>query len=172
MITFNLENKLSTNVLIYYFLKSIISFGVLIVLGFYFISKFPDLTTKPIVPVIFGLFILSIIYRIFWWKMFSYSISEQSISITSGVLFVETKNVNFNDIQSVNSARGPLAAVLGLRWVKGFTSSPEQIIVTSSQNGGSRSTTLPDINLILEKEIAIELAGLINKGDIQKVQNI
>lgn len=80
--------------------------------------------------------------------------------ITSGLITAETKHINFHNIQSIKITHGPLANAFDLAWVKGATSSPEQ--VASTLDGQTET----DISIIMEIEKAIELVDFIKKKDI------
>lgn len=90
-----------------------------------------------------------------------------------GIISRHEKNVNFNDLQSVDVVSGPLLLMFGLRKVKGYTSSPEQIVVVSPGRHRDRNTlTTPDVDLILGKNIAQEFLELTRREDVQKVEVI
>ena len=123
----------------------------------------------PVIVVV--IVALLFIYVFAWWKIFSYTVFNDHITIHSGVIFQETKTVNFNDIENVSSLSGPLIALFGLCTVRGFTSSPGQLVVTGSKNG-TTTTYRPDISIILDTQTAAELIQLMQKSDVQKVENV
>jgi len=172
MLQLNTTQKLSKKVLYYHLLNSAI-FVVILVVVFLF---FPKNQMQPslvqalnfIVPV---LVILIPLGNYLSWKFFSYTINEQNIIIQSGVIFRQNKSVNFNDLQNIDSAFGPVLGLFGLRKVQGFTSSPGQLIINHSKNG-TTTQRVPDVNIILEKDLAQEFLDLARKGDIQKVQSV
>lgn len=167
MITQNSKLTLPQSVIFY----KVIQFGITaIILGF-FSSFFPEVSGYSFVGAIF-IFVFGVAYAYLSWMFFSYLISENSITINSGILFRTSKTVNFNDLESINVATGPVLMLMGLAQVKGFTSSPAQTIVSSSRNGRTQTTVIPDVDLILTKSDAEEIASLVKTGQIQKVQNV
>lgn len=85
---------------------------------------------------------------------------------------MHNKTVNYNDLQSMNSSVGPLLGIFGLRDVKFFTSSPGQIIISSSRDGGTHTEHKPDVHIILDKQLADEFVRLARSSDVQKVQQV
>ena len=168
----DVSQKLPSTVLVYKFISSLV-FGII---ASVIIWIFTSPTSSGIayawvryfIPVIL---IWGIVYAILWWNIFRYTISQGSITITQGVLFRQTKEVNFNDIQSIDSAFGPILAIFGLRQVRGFTASPGQLIITSNRNG-TTTQQRPDVNLILDRQTSDELVNLVKNGHIQKVENV
>lgn len=173
MIEINSPQKLSTRVLGYYLIKAILGsmvFSAIIYIGIMTGSNTGQL--KPyaaFIPLV--ILALNLGYAILYWKIFTFTLFPDHMTIKSGVVFQNEKTVNFNDVQSSNAALGPLLAMFGLRIVKAFTSSPEQLIITSGKNGSS-TRHVPDLQIIIEKESADQIIGIIKKGDVQKVQNV
>jgi uncharacterized membrane protein YdbT with pleckstrin-like domain len=172
MIQLNTTQKLSKKVLNYYLLNSFV-FIVILLIVFFILPKNQmqaSLVWWLDIAVPF-LIVFVLLNSYLSWKFFSYTITEQSITIQSGIIFRKNKSVNFNDLANIESAFGPVLAIFGLRKVQGFTSSPGQLIISHSKNG-TTTTRVPDVNIILEKGIAQEFLDLARKGDIQKVQSV
>lgn len=115
--------------------------------------------------IVFGipllLLFLSILYNILYYNLFSFIVEAEKISITSGVLFPSTREIEFRSVQNVSTTKGPILMLCGLENVQGFTSSPGQIVVTYNKNGGSSTAYRPDINLILKSSDAEQLRNQI-----------
>lgn len=172
MIQLNTPQKLNSAALVYSILKSVFVAIFLLVIA-YMISQSPQLVQYKslILAAAVIVAVLNPIYAALWWKLFQYTVGEDYIIIQKGVIFRSEKNINFNDIQSINAVFGPLMALFGLRQVSGFTSSPEQLVITSDK-GGTRTTHVPDIQILLDKQTAEELLQAVRKGDVQKVQAV
>ena len=183
----NIENKLPDNVLLYRAVVSLISFGIMATFLYLFFGHGPvngtvngkpstiDLQGTYKILVIYGipsvLFILSLIYNIFYIKNFSFLLTDTSISITSGIFFIETRSIDFKDIQSISSSTGPILSLFGLSVLKGFTSSPGQIVISSNSKSGSSISYNPDILITLNKEDSEQLRTFISKADeVSKVK--
>ncbi len=174
MLNLDTAQKLSTTVLWYKLitiLPVLALVWVAVTLWGSFSPQFAFLKSSAFVTVAGLILLLTIggIYISIWWKIFTYKVFQDHIEITSGVVIRHSKTINFNDLQSMNVAFGPLLAIFGLRKVEGFTSSPRQIIITG--DGDSTHTQhVPDVLLIVEKELAQEIATIAQAGDVQKVQ--
>ncbi len=168
MIQKNTEQKLSGRVLGYLLAKSTV--GSLIVSAV-IVLFFPE--AKPYqyyIPV--ALLVISSVYTFFWWRLFSFTIQDDHVSIQSGLIIRQAKSVNYNDIQSIHAIFGPILALLGLRKVQGFTSSPGQLHIRSSRQGGANTEHRPDVEIILERAVAEEFVSLVGAGDVQKVRQV
>jgi membrane protein YdbS with pleckstrin-like domain len=121
------------------------------------------------VPLI--LLCLMVLYNISYYKMYSFLLDSDKISVTSGVFFQSTETVDFKTIQNVSTKRGPLLMLFGLEVVQGFTSSPDQLIVSSNGKGGTRTTYRPDISIPLLSADAEQLRNLIaQSAEVDKVR--
>jgi membrane protein YdbS with pleckstrin-like domain len=119
----------------------------------------------------FILLVVIWVYNYFWWKKFEYTVFKDHIITKVGIIFQTEKSLNYNDFQSVEGKTGPLLNLFGLEQINGFTSSPQQIVISSTKNG-TRTKHIPDLQILLEKDYAKQILTLIPKGDVQKVQNI
>jgi uncharacterized membrane protein YdbT with pleckstrin-like domain len=79
----------------------------------------------------------------------TYELSEQAITLNSGIIFREYESVNFNRIQVVDDERGPLLMLFGLTEVRIWTASPDQLGVNAEH-----ALTNPDLSLLLAKNDA------------------
>lgn len=172
MITLNTPQKLSSAVLAYLLLKSFAGSVVIVAVGFIFVQAAQYTQYQSLILiVVVALALVKLIYIAIWWKLFEYQIGEDYIAVKFGVIFRTDKSINFNDVQSINAAFGPLLALFGLRQVRGFTSSPEQLVITSTKSG-AQTRHVPDIQILLDKQIAEELLVKIRKEDVQKVRMV
>ena len=126
----------------------------------------PFVTTIPL-----ALFCFIVLYNILYYKIYFFVLDSDKISVTSGILFQSTKIVDFKTIQNVSTKRGPLLMMFGLETVQGFTSSPGQLVVTSSGRGGTSTTYRPDISTTLFSADAEQLRNLIAQAaEVDKVR--
>lgn len=168
----NAQNKLPGSVLAYWLFKAAILPVVLTIILVFLSTLGPIQGTSNGQPttinvasfgplIIFGipllLFVLGALYWTLYYSMFSFTLNDQSISITSGILFSQTKTTDFRAVQDVATKRGPLLMIFGLGILQGFTASPDQIRVSSGSfrlGGGAfgtnaRTTYRPDISIPL-----------------------
>jgi membrane protein YdbS with pleckstrin-like domain len=167
MIQKNVSLKLPQAVL-YYRIISLVIISVIIAVFTYFVPQ----TTSYSVFIGVGFLVLTVVYAIIYLVTYSYTVSDDSITINSGVLFKDSKTVNYNDLQNMQVKRGPLLMAFGLADVQGFTSSPGQLVISSSGRGGTNTTVKPDVEIVLTTEDANELAQMMHVGDIQKVKQV
>ena len=184
MIQPNVQNKLPGSVLIYWLFKAAILPIVLAIVLVFLSTLGPIQETSNGQPttiniasfgplIIFGiplaLFVLGALYWALYYSMFSFTITDQSVSITSGILFSQTKTTDFRAVQDIATKRGPLLMIFGLGVLQGFTSSPDQIRVSSGSfrlGGGvlgtnARTTYHPDISIPLPIANAEQLRSQI-----------
>jgi membrane protein YdbS with pleckstrin-like domain len=189
-----MKNKLSASVLMYWLFKALILPVILGAILFFLstqnhiqatVNGQPTIIDGSVFSplIVFGipaaLFILAALYWILYYNMFSFVVTEGSISITSGVLFSSTKTTDFRAVQDVATKRGPLLMIFGLGILQGFTSSPDQIRVSGGSfrlGGGAfgnnaRTTYNPDISIPLPAVDAEQLRSQIaTSAEVQKVQ--
>lgn len=114
------------------------------------------LTSGTLVPVIVTIGLIISLYPILYWYLFSYELTQRTITVNSGILFRQYETIDFGRIQTIENVRGPLLMLFGLTIVKVWTASASQI----SFNVGAHSTQArprPDTVLILSKYDAAEL---------------
>lgn len=111
--------------------------------------------------LIIGILIASaftVIYPVVQYLLFTYQLTEESITVNSGVLFRQYETINFNRIQVIDNERNPILMLLGLTRVEIWTASPDQ--VTSSVIGHPHHAR-PDTVLLLGKHAAEALKSFI-----------
>jgi membrane protein YdbS with pleckstrin-like domain len=167
MITRDIPLKLPASALVYEMIKSVILVGVLFAFSLFFPQADPYRVMGGLLLIIY-----CFAYNVVYWKLFSYQVSAAEVAISSGVLFRSSKSVAYNRLQNVDIKRGPLLMACGLAEIQGFTASPAQVIVSSSRNSGSTTTITPDIRLVIGAQDAQELSGLMQAGNVQKVQAV
>lgn len=166
MIQKNIVLKLPPKALIYRITQTLI----LVVLFFIFSRFFPQIAT--FLPIAIILFLVYIPYAILYFLTFSYFIAEDAITINSGIIFKSSKITNYNNFQNVEVKTGPMLMVFGLANLQGFTSSPAQLVISSSGNGHTSTQAKPDVFIVLLKEDAQELAQMMRVGDVQRVKQV
>lgn len=178
-----MKNKLSSSVLVYWLCNGLVG-SVIIGVVLWFILGSGQISSTvngqqvstnigsmgPLlaVGIPIALLVLIALYRILYYSTFSYTVNEGQISVTSGVLFSSTKTTDFRMVQDIQSKRGPVLMIFGLRSLQGFTSSPDQIKVSggSFRLGGNlgyqaRTTYHPDISILLPTTVAEQLRSQI-----------
>jgi len=105
--------------------------------------------------VFFSLIVLA--YPVLYYFLFTYEITQQAITINSGILFRQHETINFNRIQVIDNERGPLLMIFGLTRVEIWTASPDQVSVSGH---GTRQPA-PDATIYLKKRSALEIKDFI-----------
>lgn len=114
------------------------------------------LNPATLAPFIVAVGLIITLYPILYWYLFSYELTERTITINSGILFRQYETIDFGRIQTIDNERGPLLMLFGLTMVKVWTASADQI----SFNIGAHSAQAhprPDTVLILSKYDAAQL---------------
>ncbi len=109
--------------------------------------------------LIFLLIVLGLpayIYIIVMYNYSSFVISENNITINSGVMVKRSKSIPFNNIQSINCKQGLMMGFFGITNFDIWTSSQSQLNI----NNGN-TVNKPDGNLVLTSEDAEWLRGFI-----------
>ncbi len=181
MIQYNTPQSYGGKVLAYLMLKAVVISVIIALIAVAFIShgvssnggvaviweqKLPWLRILP-----YAIVALTIIFTYAYFKIFQYTIFKDHIVIRSGVILVNTKSLDFNKFQNIDSAFGPILAMFGLRKLVGFTSSPGQFQIESTANGVT-TKRVPDLQFYIDKNSAQEFLALIQQGDVQKVQSV
>jgi membrane protein YdbS with pleckstrin-like domain len=134
-----------------------------------------DFNTSSMSPlIIFGipilLFVIVAVYNILYYLIFSFSVDSGSISVTSGVIFISTKTVDFKTIQNVSTGLGPILYLFGLKQLNAYTSSPGQISIVEGK-GGATTVYKPDISIPLLSADAEQLRVMMaQNSEVQKVE--
>lgn len=114
------------------------------------------LNPATLVPVIVVVGLIITLYPILYWYLFSYELSERTITVNSGIFFRQYETIDFGRIQTIDNERGPLLMLFGLTMVKVWTASSGQISFNVGQ-GSASAHPHPDTVLILSKQDAEEL---------------
>lgn len=108
----------------------------------------------------FGLPLVALItamYPILYYFLFTYQITEQTITVNSGVLFRQYETINFSRVQVIDNERNPILMLFGITRVEVWTASPDQLITTAGMSAQPR----PDATLLLSKNDAEELKSFV-----------
>jgi membrane protein YdbS with pleckstrin-like domain len=116
-----------------------------------------------LVPVIIVVGFIIALYPILYWYLFSYEISEHTITVNSGILFRQYETIDFGRVQTMDNERGPLLWFFGLTMVEIWTASADQISFTVG-NKSAEARPRPDTVLILEKDDAQALKDFIMRS--------
>lgn|GEM_PF-1545833 len=173
MITKNQPQQLGKSTLYYFLFQRLVTSAILSAIFIYWESLSPTpffAYATTIVPV--AIFVISLTFGYLYWKLYRYTVSDEGIETQSGVIVRSSKAVQFNDIQSANVVMGPILALFGLQRFQAFTSSPEQLSVVSDGRGHTRTVHNPDIVVVLDKDLATEIAALTKTNDVQKVKQV
>ena len=113
----NMQKKLPSSVLVY-LLVQVLFWGLVSTAIAAFVglgSSGEDLT---LVWVVVFFVAISILYELLWYSTFSYLVGDQGVTINSGILFKDSKLINFGRIQNAETRRGPLQMIFGLTTLK------------------------------------------------------
>ena len=107
--------------------------------------------------------LLVLVYPVLYWYLFSYELSERTITVNSGILFRQYESIDFGRVQTVDNERGPLLWFFGLTMVKIWTASADQLAFSVGK-GSSEARPHPDTMLILDKDAAQALKDFIMRS--------
>lgn len=111
-----------------------------------------------IVPTIVIVFIAAALaHPILSFILFSYSLSERSITINSGIIFRQYETIDFSRIQTLDLERGPLLWLFGLTEVNLWTASADQF----NNDAGQPTHAHPDTTFVLDRDTAESLRSHI-----------
>src|SRR3989344_389314 len=147
MIQKNVVLKLPFSVLTYRIIQAVIFSVVLAIL-----TKFFPQTSDYYILISVVWLVLSVGYTIAYLATFSYVIGDDAVTVNSGVFFKSNKITNYNNLQNIETKTGPVLMMFGLSHLRGFTSSPAQLVITSSGNGRTNTSVKPDVQITLNKE--------------------
>ncbi len=168
MIPLNSRQFLPTKAFWYFVLRALLTAAVCVMLGRFahFIVNSPAARcgggpcTKGnagVMEWIFYLLALVMIVNSFLrFRWFSFTLTERTINIDSGVFIQSSRVVRFDKIQDVESRRGLLQGLLGLKSVAIWTASLDQV------RGNTRR---PDGLILLETDTADWLANFLSDPD-------
>lgn len=113
-----------------------------------------------LLPVAWIVALLVVLQPILYYILFSYSLTENTITVNTGILFRQYETIDFSRIQTIDNERNPIHMLFGLTDVRIWTASADQLNF-SSQAGGVSSRPRPDTTLLLGKATAVELRDLV-----------
>jgi hypothetical protein len=85
---------------------------------------------------VYALAALLIVRAVIHFRSFSFVLTDKSISIESGIVWQRSCTIRFDRIQDVDTIRGPLQRLLGLKSVAIWTASPDQRVGNSKRPDG------------------------------------
>ncbi len=121
------------------------------------------LTSGVLVPFIITLGLIIVLYPILYWYLFSYELTQNTITINSGILFRQYETIDFGRIQTIENERGPLLMLFGLTVVKVWTASASQISFSMVSNS-TQARPRPDTMLIIGKNDAQALKDFMMRS--------
>ncbi len=190
MITPNVQTKLPASALTYKLTGSLIVTIIFIIIAFFLMSLGSVQGTSTVggvtSPTTFSMVIPGIVliilgllfplYAFLSYTMFSYIVGDQMITINSGILFRQSKTINFDKVQNIDNSRGPLQMLFGLTQVNIWTASQGQMSVSTIHFGTNNNQQVqmqpkPEGMLFLTQQDADELKGYVSqKGAVQNVK--
>ena len=72
-------------------------------------------------------------YKVVAFKCVSFTVTDATLTVNSGILIKSSNAISFAQIQNISNTKGPLAAMLGLSKMNVWTASPSQIRVTKGE---------------------------------------
>ena len=102
-------------------------------------------------------------YSLLRYLLFTYKLTESTITVNSGVIFRQHETIHFSKAQAVDNERGPLLMLFGLTLVEVWTASADQFSPIGEPSVGARPR--PDMTLVLRRDDARTLKDLISRGD-------
>jgi membrane protein YdbS with pleckstrin-like domain len=114
-------------------------------------------------PILGLVAILVLSYPTLYYLLFSYALTEHTITINSGILFREYETIDFGRIQVMDNERGPLLWIFGLTEVRIWTASADQLAFSVGA-GITKSRPHPDATILLQEDDAEEFKDFIMKA--------
>ena len=102
------------------------------------------------VPIMSIVVLIILAYPILYWYLFTYELTDRTITVNSGILFRQYETIDFGRVQTIDNERGPLLMLFGLTMVKVWTASADQISFTVGAHS-AQAHPQPDTMLILGK---------------------
>lgn len=100
------------------------------------------------------------VYLALSYRFVTYILSENKLTIHSGIIFKRSLTIPFSTIQNSDCSRGPLSSMFDLSSLKIWTASPSQI-----RTEGGRSQNRPEGQLWLQTATANSIREFILNGD-------
>ena len=72
-------------------------------------------------------------YQLVAFKCVSFTVTDATLTVNSGILIKSSNAISFAQIQNISNTKGPLAAMFGLSKMNVWTASPSQIRVTKGE---------------------------------------
>jgi membrane protein YdbS with pleckstrin-like domain len=107
-------------------------------------------------------FLLILSYPVLYYVLFSYEVSNSSLTVKSGIIFRQYETIPFDRMQVVDNERGPLLMIFGLTMIRMWTSSPDQFNI-DIENSTASSHAEPDATLIIGKDDAEALKSYMTR---------
>lgn len=123
-------------------------------------------SSSVIGPVVFIVVLLILSYPLLFWFLFSYELTERTITINSGILFRQYETIDFGRIQTLDNERNPVLMLLGLTEVRLWTASADQLTFSVGKEA-MQTRPHPDTKLLLAKDAAEALKALIMRSKSQ-----
>ncbi len=121
---------------------------------------FATLPPQTGIVLVSGILIVAVItalYPILYYFLYTYQVTEQTITVNSGVIFRQYETINFSRVQTIDNERNPILMLFGITRVEVWTASPDQLVT----NPGSVAHPRPDLVLLLSKTDAEELKNFV-----------
>lgn len=166
-----MQTKLPASTLTYMLTARIIFTVIVFIACFFIIQNNADATLNPLF-INGGILVLgciAIIHSILYYNLFSYGVTSSNITINSGIIFRESKTVDFIKIQNINNVRGPLLMLFGLTELQIWTASPSQMSYTMVSSNGQRNVAprpKPEATLIITKEQAESIRATLTQHNV------
>ena len=166
MISLNTQQKLPGTAMVFYTVVGLMLAAIFTGVGFLFHGgaaascvgvACPLVTSFAGLPLFMFIGFVFLVRFVLYGMLFSFIVSEHSITINSGVILRNSNTIDFSKIQNIDNMRGPLQMLFGLTNVNIWTASMNQI--SFSNRGGGRSR--PEAFLPLTKEDAEWLRNYI-----------
>ena len=122
-------------------------------------------SSSVIGPLVLIVVILILSYPLLFWFLFSYELTEHSITINSGIIFREYETIDFGRIQTLDNERNPILMLLGLTEVRLWTASADQLTFNVGKDA-MQARPHPDTTLLLGKDTAQGLKDLVMRTKV------
>jgi membrane protein YdbS with pleckstrin-like domain len=165
MIPLNTEQRLSATVFWYSAIPSIVLAFIAVIAGAFvkdLVLSSCAMSACPayvpfLMPVIVLAFIAAVLaHPILSFVLFSYRLTEHSITISSGILYRQYETIDFSRIQTFDLERGPILWLFGLTEVRLWTASSDQL---NTSDIGTKAN--PDTTMVLPKDTAVHLRDFV-----------
>jgi membrane protein YdbS with pleckstrin-like domain len=97
--------------------------------------------TDALIPL-GGLMIVVALWQLLDYACVSYIVSENTMTINTGILIKRSQSIPFSNVQNVNNSRGLLAMIFGISRVNIWTASSAQIQINKGNSNNKPSGSL------------------------------